>query len=541
MAGSMAAAQALAAREQQLAGIAQQLASVVQELRQLPPTVPDATPGLPGVEQGLASVSLQRASSTASASDTDQESRAKTRPSFYPHMPTKRRALLDGLESRSANEILDALKLDDYSGFYNLSMLLLGFSLVYMVLRNVSEKGLGMSLDHFTCPEQARDAALVTALIAFCLAVSLLVFAALRGHVKGQLSRAGYLLLYALVQCIVLGVPIAVLYNSPTGPLPSAMAVMVAIVLCLKLHSYVATNLAMASEAALAPTDSSQAESEDEGTAATTGHVDSDDECDAASGTVKSIPTSPALGSVPPPPDHLQPYSAASVDGSELTPHPRGEGRKRRQGHVRRFPANVTLGNFLYFLAAPTLVYEPAYPRTRRIRRRVIFGHAAAMCVCLALQYFLFTQFLLPVLAAPPEGRSPVLDLMKLAVPSMALWLAGFWSIFHSWLNIVGELTRFGDRRFYKAWYNASTVARFWSEWNQPVHECVAFKTLRVWFFGGMLLQIPLIAVSQGLRGTRRGNFVVWLSLFLGQPLLEMLYIREFLAGSDGNFFCVPG
>ena len=523
-------------------------------------------------------------------------------------------------------------------------MLLLGFSLVYMVLRNVyvllaarvawrcrtprqrlhrSEKGLGMSLDHFTCPEQARDAALVTALIAFCLAVSLLVFAALRGHVKGQLSRAGYLLLYALVQCIVLGVPIAVLYNSPTGPLPSAMAVMVAIVLCLKLHSYVATNLAMASEAALAPTDSSQAESEDEGTAATTGHVDSDDECDAASGppaplplppggslraaarrrrragragsgadtapapatatdaatgTVKSIPTSPALGSVPPPPDHLQPYSAASVDGSELAPHPRGEGRKRRQGHVRRFPANVTLGNFLYFLAAPTLVYEPAYPRTRRIRRRVIFGHAAAMCVCLALQYFLFTQFLLPVLAAPPEGRSLVLDLMKLAVPSMALWLAGFWSIFHSWLNIVGELTRFGDRRFYKAWYNASTVARFWSEWNQPVHEwclrhtyidlvrygnvpkqvalfgtfflsallhevvfSVAFKTLRVWFFGGMLLQIPLIAVSQGLRGTRRGNFVVWLSLFLGQPLLEMLYIREFLAGSDGNFFCVSG
>lgn len=115
MAGSMAAAQALAAREQQLAGIAQQLASVVQELRQLPPTVPDTTPGLPGVEQGLGSVSLQRASSTASASDTDQESRAKTRPSFYPHMPTKRRALLDGLESRSANEILDALKLDDYS------------------------------------------------------------------------------------------------------------------------------------------------------------------------------------------------------------------------------------------------------------------------------------------------------------------------------------------------------------------------------------------------------------------------------------------
>lgn len=75
------------------------------------------------------------------------------------------------------------------------------------------------------------------------------------------------------------------------------------------------------------------------------------------------------------------------------------------------------------------------------------------------------------------------------------------------------------------------------------LHEVVfsvAFKTVRGWFFAGMLLQIPLIALSAQLRGTRRGNLTVWLSLFLGQPMLEMLYIREYLA-QHPNFFCVAG
>ncbi len=47
----------------------------------------------------------------------------------------------------------------------------------------------------------------------------------------------------------------------------------------------------------------------------------------------------------------------------------------------------------------------------------------------------------------------------------------------------------------------------------------VAFKTLRPWFFIGMMLQIPLILVSRNLRGKRRGNFIVWMSLFCGQPV----------------------
>lgn len=57
----------------------------------------------------------------------------------------------------------------------------------------------------------------------------------------------------------------------------------------------------------------------------------------------------------------------------------------------------------------------------------------------------------------------------------------------------------------------------------------VAFKTLRPFFFLGMLAQLPLMAIQCGhsLRGRRRGNMVVWASIFIGQPMLELLYVRD--------------
>jgi diacylglycerol O-acyltransferase-1 len=33
-------------------------------------------------------------------------------------------------------------------------------------------------------------------------------------------------------------------------------------------------------------------------------------------------------------------------------------------------------------------------------------------------------------------------------------------------LNIVAELMCFGDREFYKDWWNAKTVEEYWRMWN---------------------------------------------------------------------------
>ena len=43
------------------------------------------------------------------------------------------------------------------------------------------------------------------------------------------------------------------------------------------------------------------------------------------------------------------------------------------------------------------------------------------------------------------------------------------------------------------------------------------------------------------MRGRRRGNLVVWASLLAGQPLLLLLYFREWAQRSAANedFFCL--
>ena len=59
---------------------------------------------------------------------------------------------------------------------------------------------------------------------------------------------------------------------------------------------------------------------------------------------------------------------------------------------------------------------------------------------------------------------------MKLALPVTYTWLTGFYAFFHVWLNFLAELLRFGDRVFYKAWWNATDFEGYWRTWNMPVH-----------------------------------------------------------------------
>jgi hypothetical protein len=140
------------------------------------------------------------------------------------------------------------------------------------------------------------------------------------------------------------------------------------------------------------------------------------------------------------------------------------QAHKRRA--IRQWPENITLSDYAYFLAVPTLVYEPRYPRTKAVR----WGYVARKCgegaVCVAIQYVLWKQFMWPVLGHPTPplfgGGSHVgaaaalgFDMMKLAIPSFMVWLAGFYLLFGCFCNGLAEVLRFADRQFYLAWWNA--------------------------------------------------------------------------------------
>jgi hypothetical protein len=78
------------------------------------------------------------------------------RPGFYPH-PLQARADTIDVHAGDRTDVMELLKLKNFEGVYNLSVLLLVFALFYMMVRNVKQYGLHLTISDFTCPEQRRD------------------------------------------------------------------------------------------------------------------------------------------------------------------------------------------------------------------------------------------------------------------------------------------------------------------------------------------------------------------------------------------------
>lgn len=81
---------------------------------------------------------------------------------------------------------------------------------------------------------------------------------------------------------------------------------------------------------------------------------------------------------------------------------------------------------------------------------------------------FAIEQYIKPTLetAVVPMSEGDILGiaerLLKLSIPNTYVWLLMFYFYFHLWLNMLAEITRFGDRMFYKDWWNARTIDRYW-------------------------------------------------------------------------------
>ncbi|PNS17450.1 Diacylglycerol O-acyltransferase 1 [Sphaceloma murrayae] len=237
------------------------------------------------------------------------------------------------------------------------------------------------------------------------------------------------------------------------------------------------------------------------------------------------------------------------------------------------YPQNITLKNLCYFWWAPTLIYQPVYPRTDRIRWSFVMKRAVEVLGLGIVIWIASAQYAVPLLQNSLGGMSElnittILErLMKLSTISLFCWLAGFFAVFQSFLNGLAEIMRFGDREFYGDWWNSHSVRAYWSSWNKPVfqfmkrhiyspmvgrgvpppvaqiatflfsgvlHELlVGVPTHNILgvAFAGMMLQLPLIfltdplAKMKGINGKLIGNLIFWMSFCLvGQPLAALLY-----------------
>ena len=140
------------------------------------------------------------------------------------------------------------------------------------------------------------------------------------------------------------------------------------------------------------------------------------------------------------------------------------------------YPKNITVRNLTYFWMAPTLVYQPVYPRTDRIRWSYVGKRVAEFMVLSVFIWLTSAQYASPVLRnsldkiAVLDFTSIVERIMKLSTISLLIWLAGFYALFQSLLNALAEVMRFGDREFYEDWWNSWSVGMYWRSWNKPVY-----------------------------------------------------------------------
>uniref|UniRef100_A0A672KFU0 O-acyltransferase n=1 Tax=Sinocyclocheilus grahami TaxID=75366 RepID=A0A672KFU0_SINGR len=239
------------------------------------------------------------------------------------------------------------------------------------------------------------------------------------------------------------------------------------------------------------------------------------------------------------------------------------------QSHVS-YPGNLSLRDIYYFVFAPTLCYELNFPRSESIRMGFLLRRLFEMTYFISNVLSIVFQWMVPIIRS---SMKPLQEmdysrmterLLRLAVPNHLIWLIFFYWFFHSSMNFVAELLRFGDREFYRDWWNSETITYFWQNWNIPVHKwclrhfykpllrrgagkllsqsavffasaffheylvSVPLRMFRLWAFMGMMAQLPLAwFVARFLRGNY-GNAAVWLSLIIGQPITVLMYVHDY-------------
>ncbi|TPX60545.1 diacylglycerol O-acyltransferase [Powellomyces hirtus] len=414
----------------------------------------------------------------------------------------------------------------NYRGFFNLSMLLLAVSNTRLIVENYMKYGFILSLP-FSGHER-MNLHLKWAFFSFVWQASTVVFAffieklSVKSFQRNVPNDFRIKMLHAVNTSLMITVPTAICWNILSNPVISALTLFGATTLMLKTISYALVNADLRREV-LSPNSPNQ-------------------RCEEPSSTDASLDVDAAF----------------DID---RTP----------------YPTNITFSNLAYFIFAPTLCYQPSFPRTTRFRKTFFAKRLLEFSVGIAAMYLLGGQYAAPTL----RNSLAALDnldfvhlferVLKLSVVSVVIWLLMFYSFFHCALNMLAEIMRFGDRRFYLQWWNAKDIAEYWRLWNTPVHNwgkrhiymplIVTYKVsptvasigvftisallhelligvptrcLNGWAFAGMMLQLPMILQSRALIPLRAkneklfdtvGNYVFWLSFtIVGQPAAVLVY-----------------
>ncbi|XP_077391367.1 sterol O-acyltransferase 1 [Festucalex cinctus] len=236
-------------------------------------------------------------------------------------------------------------------------------------------------------------------------------------------------------------------------------------------------------------------------------------------------------------------------------------------------PVVPHVSQYFYFLFAPTLIYRDKYPRSPMIRWSYVATKLLQVLGCLCYTYYVFVRLCIPQFRSISlqffDLRAMVLGVFNSILPGVLFLFLGFFAFLHCWLNAFAEMLRFGDRMFYKDWWNSTSFANYYRTWNVVVHDWLFHYVYRdfLWISqkrfrtAAMLFVFTLSAVVHEyilaicfgffypvlfclfmcfgmmfnfiLHDQRKGpiwNIIMWTSLFLGHGVIICLYSQEWYA-----------
>lgn len=227
---------------------------------------------------------------------------------------------------------------------------------------------------------------------------------------------------------------------------------------------------------------------------------------------------------------------------------------------------------YLYFFFCPTLIYRDEYSRTKVIRWNVVFCHFTEVIGVVFFQSFILSKLMLP--AFEDFGRVEMTlgevfsKIIGRCLPGTLILVSFFYMLLHAWMNAFSEMLRFGDRMFYKDWWNSRSFDNYFRTWNiivqdwlyqfiyREVYEHV-FKGSKVsaalvtftvsalfhelvvsfmfrFFYPVLLVAFNGFALVLTFVNTKKfqnwGNIIIWLALTLGQGIVFSLYMMEWYA-----------
>ncbi|XP_014700781.1 sterol O-acyltransferase 1 isoform X2 [Equus asinus] len=160
-----------------------------------------------------------------------------------------------------------------------------------------------------------------------------------------------------------------------------------------------------------------------------------------------------------------------------------------------------TVNQYLYFLFAPTLIYRDNYPRTPTVRWSYVAMQFAQVLGCLFYVYYIFERLCVPLFRnikqEPFSARVLVLCVFNSILPGVLILLLIFFAFLHCWLNAFAEMLRFGDRMFYKDWWNSTSYSNYYRTWNVVVHDWLYYYAYKdfLWVFTKKFRAAAMLAV----------------------------------------------